>query len=92
MASVLISRKALNEAIRNDAPRYVPLWVYETIKNQPTVDAVEVVRCKDCKYGEVDDVDIPSQYLCHYDGESWNDENHFCSYGEKMDNKNIYYI
>ena len=28
----------------------VPDFVYESIKNAPTVDAVEVVRCKDCKY------------------------------------------
>ena len=40
----LISRKALNESIRNDAPRYVPLWVYETIKKEPTVDAAPVVH------------------------------------------------
>ena len=47
------------------------------------LDLAPVVRCKDCKYGELDDIDIPSQYLCRYDGESWNDENHFCSCGEK---------
>ena len=45
-----------------------------------------VVRCKDCKYGEVDDVDLPTQYLCHYNGTDWNDENHFCSYGEQRRN------
>ena len=46
---------------------------------------VEVVRCKDCDHGEIDDPDIPSQYLCHYDGASWNDENHYCSYGKKVE-------
>ena len=63
----------------------VILGVVHTIKARSTVDAVEVVRCKDCKYGEVDDADLPTQYLCNYHGADWNDENHFCSYGERKD-------
>lgn len=55
------------------------------VDNIPTADVVEVVRCKDCEYGEIDDIDIPSQYLCHYEGYSWNDENHYCSYGKKVE-------
>ena len=51
----------------------------------PTADVVEVVRCKDCKYGEIDDVDFPDQYLCHHNGSDWNKGNHFCSYGERRD-------
>ena len=47
----------------------------------PTADVVEVVRCKDCKYGEIDDADFPDQYLCHHSGENWNNVNHFCGYG-----------
>ena len=53
------------------------------IRKRPTVDAVEVVRCKDCKYGEIDDADFPAQYLCRHNGADWNNENHFCSYGER---------
>ena len=48
-------------------------------------DAVPVVRCKDCKHGEVDDPEFPSQYLCNYDGCAWNNAEHFCSYGERKD-------
>ena len=62
----------------------------KAIKNMPKgiiVDAVEVVRCKDCKYGEVDDAGLPTQYLCNYHGADWNDENHFCSYGERQEAK-----
>ena len=59
--------------------------VVEFLNDMPTVDAVPVVRCKDCKYGEVDDADLPTQYLCNYHGADWNDENHFCSYGERND-------
>lgn len=57
----------------------------KAIAEAPTADVVEVVRCKDCEYGEIDDIDIPSQYLCHYEGYSWNDENHYCSYGKKVE-------
>lgn len=53
------------------------------LRESPTVDAVEVVRCKDCKYGEVDNTDFRDQYLCHYNGSDWNCGNHFCSYGER---------
>lgn len=64
-------------------------WELETavsfVNNIPDADVEEVVRCKDCEYGEIDDIDIPSQYLCHYEGYSWNDENHYCSYGKKVE-------
>ena len=46
----------------------------------PIVDAVEVVRCKDCKYAEQEDYD----YLCHHNGCDWNSGEHYCSYGEKV--------
>ena len=35
------------------------------IRNIPSVDAVEVVRCRDCKQGEIDDPDFPDEYYCH---------------------------
>lgn len=47
--------------------------------------SVEVVRCKDCKYGEVDDADFPNQYFCNHQGLDWNEGNHYCSYGERAD-------
>lgn len=56
---------------------------YFTVKGDiveaPTIDAVEVVRCKDCKYAELDD----ELYLCHHNGADWNSGEHFCSYGER---------
>ena len=52
-----------------------------SIADVPTADVVEVVRCKDCKYGEVDDADFPDQYLCHHSGDNWNNGNHFCAFG-----------
>ena len=49
----------------------------------PAADAVPVVRCKDCKHGELDDPDFPLQYFCKYDGYAWNNAEHFCSYGKR---------
>ena len=57
----------------------------DEIDKAPTVDAVEVIRCKDCKYGEVDNADFHDQYLCHISGSDWNCGNHFCSYGERKE-------
>ena len=52
------------------------------IKNAPTIDAVPVVRCKDCKwlYDEMGD------YCCRsHRGLVRICENSFCSYGERKE-------
>lgn len=52
------------------------------IKNAPTVDAVEVVRCKDCKYSLLHKRN-PNFLICEmveYMTVAYND---YCSYGEK---------
>lgn len=53
------------------------------IEDASDVDVVEVVRCRDCVHGEVDDPDFPDQYLCHFYGDDWNDGMHYCSHGER---------
>ena len=54
--------------------------VLDSIDSQPTVDAVEVVRCKDCKYHE--DTSVIGFGHCRlYDlTMRYND---FCSYGKR---------
>ena len=52
------------------------------IEQAPTVDAVSVVRCRECKQGEVDDPDFPDQYYCHA-GCGWNNGDFYCAYGER---------
>ena len=52
--------------------------IIDLINNQPTVDAVLVVRCKDCKYhneGEYFDYCCALKTKCPDDGEF------FCKYG-----------
>ena len=57
--------------------------VLDSIDSQPTVDAVEVVRCRDCKHCD------PENYHCdHHMGTSAplrRKPDDFCSYGEQKD-------
>lgn len=57
---------------------------WNKIDQAPTIDAVLVVRCKDCKQGEVDDPDFPNQYYCHA-GCGWNNGDFYCSYGKRKE-------
>ena len=75
----------------------VPILVIrQNIKDMPTVDAVEVVRCQDCKHSKLPAVltqryGEPGTLTCH----NWHSpcnkrnvkQNDFCSYGERKDNE-----
>lgn len=56
------------------------------LKNLPSADVVEVVRCKDCKHYYFADNRIPQEqrYVCDLDGDRWKPDN-FCSYGERRE-------
>jgi hypothetical protein len=89
MASDLISRKALLEAMDKEATEMeeamcIPSWATakHCIKAMPTVDAVEVVRCKDCEYLEINT--HRNIYYCRKSLRKVS-ENGFCSDGAKMD-------
>ena len=62
----------------DDEPMLTKSCVRMTIRRMPTVDAVEVVRCKDCKwYG---------YYSCEMGGNNWmRDGNGFCDRGVRKD-------
>lgn len=60
----------------------------EVVKKQPAADVEEVVRCKDCKHGDV------NIFACSIDGEEYTGSyctlknavtslHHYCSYGER---------
>ena len=77
--------KLIEDLVKNR--NFYPALIASAIKNTPTVDAVEVVRCKDCKhryvpcrcalwYGSIDGKD--------YFGERG--ENFYCGYGERKGN------
>ena len=61
---------------------YVAGWngVINLIEQAPTVDAVEVVRCKDCKYRYTAKSGL---ILCTQHITMTPKDNDFCSYGER---------
>nr|DAO19872.1 MAG TPA: hypothetical protein [Caudoviricetes sp.] len=58
-------------------------WCLSELQDMLTVDAVEVVRCKDCKWyahdGDYDFCDNYTSLMDHVGDET------FCSYGERRD-------
>ena len=77
---------------------FFPAIVAAALKEISKVDAVEVVRCKDCKHGKLDDTiyfktvdgetNDTTQYRCYYrwDKSELNNANHYCGYGERKYN------
>ena len=58
--------------------------VVDMLESAPTVDAVEVVRCKDCKYRFKNNGH--SRDGCPIvDAKIWMDDDDFCSHGERKD-------
>ena len=56
------------------------------IRFAPTIDAVPVVRCKDCKHWKF--AQHINDNLCHrFDGDPWipTEPNDFCSYGVRKE-------
>ena len=60
-------------------------WLHRIIEMQPTVDAVEVVRCRECvgrPFWEEDHNGVP---VCLLSGLYVRSEDDFCSYGERKE-------
>lgn len=58
---------------------------FETMLSEAsTINAVPVIRCRECKQGEIDDPDFPDQYYCHA-GCGWNKGDFYCAYGERKE-------
>ena len=61
--------------------------VRRRIRRCPTVDAVEVVRCKDCRHYHADTLSCDfTPYSQYYERPNWYEED-YCSYGERKDNE-----
>ena len=56
----------------------------KALKEAPTVDAVEVVRCKDCKHWSMG----YCNNFAYYSYEPMTNEDDFCSYGERKGDGN----
>ena len=61
--------------------------IIDLINNQPTVDAVVVVRCKNCKYAYYYNEEGCRGFVCNgYFQYADVESNDFCSYGEMRNN------
>ena len=62
-------------------------YQYNRVINAPTVDAVPVTRCKDCKWFSKGDNGFDAWECCTFTfGKYINvDENHFCSWAERKE-------
>ena len=65
------------------APIYLNESAFEQIKNMPSVDAVEVVMCKDCSWRICWEQDDDGRDICWVSGMYVRGEDDFCSYGER---------
>ena len=81
-ADALIS--SIDECSQESRFRLYYGYAKSFIDDAPTVDAVPVVRCLECKQGEIDDPDFPDQYYCHA-GCGWNKGDFYCAYGERKE-------
>lgn len=83
MQNDLISRSALKKDLLDRS--FFPAIVKAALENAPAVDAVEVVRCKDCKHFY--DTHINPAHSCKRGGtQVWDvsfTPDDFCSYGER---------
>ena len=73
-----------NQGIAHPNAYHLTNYAMLILREAPTVDAVGVVRCLECKQGEVDDPDFPDQYYCHA-GCGWNNGDFYCAYGERKE-------
>ena len=60
--------------------------VNDVLDYAPTVDAVVVTRCKDCKYGDYDSKSNGAMVCMRTNDGFWRKETDFCSYVEHQTN------
>lgn len=79
----LIDADALiKEANADGAYGYVDA---KQIADAPTVDAVEVVRCRECKFGSWDSETDDAMVCVRTSDGFWRSGNDFCSRGERKE-------
>ena len=59
--------------------------IEEWLNNSPTIDAVPVVRCNDCKFGDWDSEPNDAMVCMRTKDGFWRSGNDFCSYGGRKE-------
>ena len=62
--------------------------VLRIVDDAPTIDAVPVVRCKDCKYYDRDECQNPYIFMSD-EAHLYTQPDDFCSYGERKENERL---
>ena len=57
----------------------------QSILDMPAADVAEVVRCKDCKYGDYDSKSNGAMVCLRTKDGFWRKETDFCSYGDRRE-------
>ena len=79
-----IKREAVIEVIMSEPPdAHYPQWYVDKIKSIPAADVVPVVRCKDCRLRGREECAMFYRCECG-EQHTWETDNDFCSYGEKI--------
>lgn len=91
----LISRQAIKELAHNQVrEKYCGVALKEKrdfyikladsiIDLLPTIQP-EIVKCKDCEHGVLDD-GFPHQYFCVFKGDEWNNTDYFCGHAKRRE-------
>ena len=79
-----------NKALENHQKGEIEDWEFDSIINYldgaPTINAAEIVYCKDCKYGDYDSKSNGAMVCLRTNDGFWRKETDFCSYGEYQTN------
>ena len=82
----LIDADALLKSVCEVKPEYDGyIKAVRDIVNAPTIDAVQVVRCRDCRHW-IQDKEISTRGECRFIEGAWNADS-FCSDGERSSNE-----
>ena len=88
----LLMKTVFNDVVLVDGEvKGVGLILAETVDKAPTIDAVPVVRCRECKYSRINHLmkkDVLSCENIDVCGEEYlfeRNPNDFCSYGERKE-------
>ena len=97
MAKRLIDANSfvIEELLDRDKTEYLDTFVdgvratMKAIRTAPTIDAIEVVRCRDCKHWDNPICEVHSEWPDQYNtGHSdCTEPDDFCSYGERKEKK-----
>ena len=80
-----LMKTGFNDVVLVDGEvKSVGLILAETVDKATTIDAVEVVRCRECKY-RFGNNGYSKNGCPIIDANIWMDDDDFCSYGERKD-------